>query len=67
MKVGSINAYPQSLHVTLYLHVWLKLSKLLQTCSEVVATLAMHFINQIMNGWILTESALYVFQYATLK
>ena len=37
-----------------------------QSCSEVVATLFIHVINQIMNGWRLTESVLYFIQYATL-
>ena len=37
-----------------------------QSCSEVVATLFIHVINQIMNGCRLTESVLYFIQYATL-
>jgi len=43
-----------------YHYIW-------QTCSEVVATVVIHVINQIMNGWRLTESVLYFIQYATLK
>jgi hypothetical protein len=43
-----------------YHYIW-------QSCSEVVATLVIHVINQIMNGWRLTESVLYSFQYGTLK
>ena len=38
-----------------------------QSCSEVVAILVIHVINQIMNGWRLTESVLYFMHYATLK
>ena len=37
-----------------------------QSCSEVVATLVIHVINQIMNGWRLTQSVLYFIQFATL-
>jgi hypothetical protein len=37
-----------------YHYIW-------QSCSEVVATFVMHIINQIMNGWRLTESVLYFF------
>ena len=38
-----------------------------QSCSEVVATLVIHIINQIVNGWIPTKSVLYFIQCVRLK
>ena len=43
-----------------YHYIW-------QSCSEVVVTLVIYIINQIMNGCRLTDSVLYFIQYATLK
>jgi len=43
-----------------YHYIW-------QSCSEVVATLFIHSINQIVNGWGATISVVYVIQYARLK
>jgi hypothetical protein len=43
-----------------YHYIW-------QSCSEVVATLVIHIINQIVNGWRPTKSVLYVIQYVRLK
>jgi hypothetical protein len=43
-----------------YHYIW-------QNSSEVVATLVIHIINQLVNGWRPTKSVLYVIQYVRLK